>query len=95
MEPKSFQDEQADAPAIIQDTQALRKELERQTSQACTQDTQRRVREEEDEEQADAQREQKAQKLENEMRKLDTYYNPTSRSTMDKQNVVEDDEESK
>jgi hypothetical protein len=29
------------------------------------------------------------------MRKLDTYYNPTSRSTMDKQNVVEDDEESK
>jgi hypothetical protein len=30
---------------------------------------------------------------ENEMRKLDTYYNPTSRSTMDKQNVVEDDEE--
>jgi hypothetical protein len=27
------------------------------------------------------------------MRKLDTYYNPTSRSTMDKQNVVEDDEE--
>jgi hypothetical protein len=53
---------------------------------------QRRVREEE-EEQADAKREQKAQKLENEMRKLDTYYNPTSRSTMDKQNVVEDDEE--
>jgi hypothetical protein len=33
----------------------------------------------------------KAQKLDNELRKLDTWYNPISRSTMDKQIVVEDD----
>lgn len=36
----------------------------------------------------------KAQKLENELRKLDTWYNPVSRPTMDKQIVVEEDSDS-
>jgi hypothetical protein len=56
-----------------------------QNGLAIIQDTQERVIEEEDEEQVDAKRQQKAQKLENELRKLDTYYNPTARPTMDNQ----------
>jgi hypothetical protein len=91
MEPRAiFRDEQ-NAPAIIQDTQDTQERVREEAIIQDTQDTQERVREEEDEEQADA--DKKAQKLENELRKLDTYYNPTARSTMDKQNVVEDDEE--
>jgi hypothetical protein len=63
-----FQDEQADAPAIIQDTQALRvREANIQDTQELrASEAQTREEREEDEEQADAQREQKAQKLENE-----------------------------
>jgi hypothetical protein len=38
-------------------------------------------------------RNNKAQRLENELKKLETSYNPISRSTMDKQNLVEDDSE--
>jgi hypothetical protein len=53
------------------------------------QDTQE-VRDEEDEE-AQANREYKAHKLTNAMRKLDTWYNPMSRSTKDQ---VEDDTDS-
>jgi hypothetical protein len=69
MEPRAiFQDEQ-NAPAIIQDTQDTQ---ERVREEAIIQDTQERVnREEEDEEKADAERQQKAQKLENELRNLD------------------------
>jgi hypothetical protein len=38
--------------------------------------------------------EAKAHRLENEMRKLDTWYNPVSRPTMDRQNQIEDDSDS-
>jgi hypothetical protein len=48
----------------------------------------------ETEEDAEDARVHKAQRLENEMRKLDTWYNPVSRPTMDKQNAVEEDSDS-
>jgi hypothetical protein len=39
-------------------------------------------------------RDYKAQRLENELKKLDTSHDPTPRPTMDKQNLVEDETES-
>jgi hypothetical protein len=45
-------------------------------------------------EEAKEARDYKAQRLENELKKLETSYNPISRSTMDKQNLVEDETES-
>jgi hypothetical protein len=48
----------------------------------------------EEQEEAKEARDYKAQRLENELKKLETSYNPISRSTMDKQNLVEDESDS-